>query len=442
MRASWTIPVALVASVMIAPAAHAAYPQTVTVKTDGGQELPSGSIIFALGDGTRIPVEKDDDGNLTIIFPGDRSEPGTLFVTLPGKPIQTIAAPAVPPGQTLLIDLPTGTARAVPPPGTPARSDNFGPGGFLIEPFGGYGSFGVPGVGAGTLILPTTEVFAAETDDRIAMPFGGLRFAAPAFGGALSITGGYGEGSDSAANSTAAGGNPVGFVFTNFAPSGSTGLFLGPSALETRVDRSYSRFGISAAQLWPLDDGQRIFGGFVFGYDRHRTRIDASVSSPTFGNNIRTTLQQVLDQDDLSFGAALRYAGEFGGFRLADPGSPRGPSLSVGAAVLAVHRDVDLDSLQQVTCNVCGPADRSFTIALQDNDKGFSIGARLDAALGIPLSSTVSLNIGGGVEYRDKVAGIVNPRTGDDLFIRRQPTAIGYRSATNYYGSIGVAFGF
>ncbi|MFU7529466.1 hypothetical protein [Qipengyuania sp. ASV99] len=413
--------------------AMAAFNQRVIVDTGTGQEIPGGSLSFELPDGTTAPVEEDDDGSLVIVFPGDTAEPGTLIVAVPGQPQRRIAVPMVPGGSDLVIDLPGNRARAVP------RGPSDMPGGpdtprVMINLFGGYGEMFVPPVGAGTLIFGNGEEFAAQTDDRVSGPVGGGSASFPMFGGSGHLDFRYADGSDRASNSTPPGGDiDTGIVFTDFAPSGSTGLFLGNVGLDTAIEREVEHFSVGGGYRHPVGLDGQVGLGFTFQYASTQTDIFARVTSPTFGNDISADYDQSLDDDRITVFFNLDYDGS--------QTVERGVFFHAGGGLGLDFYDVSLESRQNVICNLCAGPDANFTLLVDDESDGTAFAARGFAGIGVKLGGNLAVSVNGFANHRDKIAQIVNPRTGDDLFVRNQPTAIGFDSGTSYGAFVLLTIG-
>lgn len=415
--------------------AWAVYNQKVILTGEGAEEIPSTSISFTLPDGTAVPVKKDDDedGGLVLVFPGDAAEKGTLIVAIPGQQPRRIAVPMVPPGNDLVIDLPRGIAAVVPSgpgdrglaPPKPRVTLNF---------LGGYGDRFAPQVGAGTLIFDNGEEFAAQTDERVNGPVAGGSASFPLFSGSGHFNITYAEGEDRASNATPAGGNiDTGIVFTDFAPSGSTGLFLGNAGLDTNIFRQIEALEIGGGYRHPLDRNAVFNAGLAFTYSLTKTDIAARVTSPTFGDDISADYTQSLDDDRFTVFFTLDYDGS--------QAVSQGPFVQAGGGIGLDFYDVGLESRQDVLCNLCGGADRDFTINVSDQEDGTAFAARGFAGAGYKFNEKLAISINGFVDHRDKVAQIVNPRTGDDLFVRNQPTAIGFTSGTSYGGYLQLTIG-
>jgi len=418
---------ALAAALLFSPsAAFAIYTQEVDLETGDGQEIPTSSISFEANDGSTVTVEEDDDDDgIALIFPGDRSVPGTLIIDRPGGPAIRIPVPVARPGEKIVVNVPNETATVLRDPSGPgdgSRSPRV-----TISLLGGYGTVDAPSVGTGVLIEPGGERFAAELDDSIGVPFGGLSLAIPVGPGAVNIFGGYGEASDDIFTSTPAGGSiDVGFVNTDFAPSGSTGLFLGNAGLDTVLARDVSVFTFGGSYSFPLGGPPESSGGFLgvasFEFSRTEQDIAGVVTSPSFGADISSTIVQEASDRYITFGIGPKYKGS----------DPSGFYYFVGAQGLLVHHKGELDSNQIVVCNLCGGPDQAFTLSVSDSRDGISFGARAKAGFGFDLGSGTSIGAYGFAEYYDERGKIVNPQTGDDLFIRNQPTALGSQSAFNY----------
>ena len=426
--------VAALAALTVGTPALAVYPQRLVLTGDGANEIPSTSISFQLADGSSVPVREDDDGDgLILVFPRDSAEPGTLVITLPGGGTRSIPVRAARPGHILVVDVPRGTAISRPDP--PDALTPSGQPALTFSLRGGYYDLNLPPVGVGTLISGGTEDFAALLGDSVAMPFGGLGVAVATGPGVITLYGDYGEGSDSAANATPSGGGVnVGIVFTDFAPSGSTGLFLGNAGLDTMIARDAQVVRFGGAYTVPLrtvGPNAHLFGRIGAEYQRVEQDVAATLSSPTFGSAISARYDQRVDDRYLALVVG-------GGYRESQPG---GLFFVIGADGLLVNRDADLVSRQTIVCTLCAAPDRNFILTVEDSDNGITFGARARAEVGLNLGENTTIGIGGFVEYVDALSQIVNPRTGDDLFVRNQPTALRTHSATNYGGLVTLRVG-
>jgi hypothetical protein len=250
--------------------------------------------------------------------------------------------------------------------------------------------------------------------------------------GHINVT--YTEGEDRVSNATPAGGNiDTGIVFTDFAPSGSTGLFLGNAGLDTNIFRQIEVLGIGGGYRHPLDRNAVINAGLAFTYSMTQTDIVARVTSPSFGDDISADYTQSLDDNRFTVFLTLDYDGA--------AAISEGPFVQAGGGVGIAFYDVELESQQDVVCNLCSGADRDFTLTVTDEEDGTAFAARGFAGVGYKFNDKLAISVNGFVDHRDQVAQIVNPRTGDDLFVRNQPTAIGFTSGTSYGGFLQLTIG-
>jgi hypothetical protein len=92
--------------------------------------------------------------------------------------------------------------------------------------------------------------------------------------------------------------------------------------------------------------------------------------------------------------------------------------------------------MQHNVCGVCGVAERNFDINILDDDKRWGVGAEAGLELGYRFPGGFEIGVQGRAEYRSQVAGVHNPETGDDLFIRNQPTQL--RFSDSYRCQAGI----
>jgi len=418
--------------------AWAVYPQKVELIGEDAEEIPTASIRFEANDGSQVIVEDDDDnGTIALIFPNDRSVPGDLVIVSPDGTSTRIAVPAAGPGEKILIDLPRRSARAVPDrPGPSASATPGEKPKVTISLFGGAMDSQVPEVGAGTVVDGGSEDFAALLDDSLTVPFGGGSIAFEVGGGSLELFGGFGEASDQASSSIAAGGAvDVAIAYTDFSPAGSTGLFLGNVGLDTVIDRDVDVLKLGGVFTVPLGsaspEGGQVNGRIGVEYKRVRQDIDAWVMSPSFGMDITANYRQRSSDKNLSLILGAEYRQQVAG----------GFYFAFGADGMLINRNADLNSVQDIVCMVCAAPEDAFTITVTDDDSGVTFGGRANAEIGFDIGGNVSLGVLGFAEYVDKVTQIANPRNGDDLFVRMQPTQIGSRSATNFGGALVLRVG-
>lgn len=434
--------------------AWAVYNQTGFIADPGASDVPISKITFTTPAGIDVPVEEDDDDEraFIIFFPSDLPSRGTLTVEREDGSSVQIAVPQGRPGETVRVDLGTGRAQLVSG-GVPEwlnRIDGPADPSWNVSLSGNYASFDLPSVGAGTVIGPNfgeegNEAFLAVRDGRIGVPIIALDFLYN-FGGPdaprLSGTLAYGWGDDETAASIAPGTQSVGIVYHNFAPSGSTGAFLGASGLDATID---SEISFAKARFLYEFQADIFFGGTSGGPDI-RPRVGAmithierdvttSVWSPSFGTSITSDTQQVVEDTNIAISVGLGYRGGPSG------GGP-GIISGLGADVLAYYYARDLDSLQRNICTVCGSEDQAFDVQISDSDNGVDIGVTGTGYFGYQLDNGLSFGLTGSFLYMNSVGQIDNTRTGDDLFVRNQPTALGESSSFGFSAGLFAAIGF
>lgn len=426
--------------VFVPTSAWAVYPQKIELVGKGAEEIPTANIRFEANDGSVVMVKKDDDdGTIALIFPGDTPVPGSLILPLPDGSTARVAIPVAKPSEKIVLDLPRRSARAIPDRPGPNRSFPVKPSrspSVTISVIGGVMDTQLPSVGAGTRVSGGTESFAALLDENVAIPFGGVGVSVGLGGGTLDLFGGYGEGNDRAISSIAAGGAvDVAITYTNRSPGNSTGIFLGNRGLDTMINRQADVLKFGGVYSLPLGEPNQsngqINGRIGVEYKRVRQNIDASIISPSFGMNITANYRQRSRDANKSLILGAEYRQQ----------SDSGFYFVFGADGMLIHRNASLNSVQNIVCTVCAASDRAFTITVTDSNNGITFGGRANAELGFAVSKTVSIGILGFAEYIDEVTQITNPRTGDDLFIRNQPTAIGTRSSRSFGGAVVLRIG-
>lgn len=434
--------------------AWAVYNQSGFIANPGASEVPISKITFTTPSGINVPVEEDDDDDriFLILFPGDSPSRGTLIVEREDGSKVQIAVPEGRPGEKLQIDLGRKSAQLVPEntpmsflPGTGPSKPSWN-----VSLGGNYASFDLPSVGAGTVIGPNfgeegNEEFLAVRDGRIGVPVVALDFVynygdadAPRLSGTLA----YGWADDTVSGSVAPGTESVGIVYHDFAPSGSTGAFLGASGLDASID-SQIKF-VKARMLYEMQ-ADIFFGGNPNGPDirprvgvmlTHLEReVTSHVSSPSFGTSIVSDTQQAVEDTNIAVSVGL-------GYRDGPKDGGAGLISGLGVDALAYYYTRDLSSIQRNICGVCGSEDQAFDIEISDNDDGIDIGFTGTGYVGYQLPSGLSFGLTGSFLYQNSVGQISNTRTGDDLFVRNQPTALGDGSSFGFSGGVFLGFGF
>lgn len=306
-----------------------------------------------------------------------------------------------------------------------------------------------PRTGAGVIIEPGRERFAAQTPGNVHMYDMGISFdVRMTTDSVLSFTGRLGRGNGRAAV-TVAPGTPAGIVYHDRAPSGSTGINLGATGIDAILERDseYEWFGAGYERRIAGGNGTgpEIKLGAGMRYELRRTGIESTVQSTAF-SGISATANQDLVESVISLGVALALGTEIMG--LGPDVDTRGGNDDEGLLFFgdtAFHIeliDSTLDSIQRNLCNVCGPADRDFTIAITDDDKRWGFGVEAEVGVGYRFKGGLEIGVKGFADYRSDVAGIKNPETGDDLFLRNQPAQIGFDDSFGWGGAVYLGFTF
>lgn len=428
--------------------AWAIYNQSAII-TDKGSSVPATSISFVTPDGTTIPVEEDEDEDdrFFILFPGDEPTSGTLLVRQGDGSLLRIPVPEAGPDETLQIDVGRGIATSVPPsayiPSSYPKSDIPR---LTLTAGGLYVGADIAHVGAGTVIGPNfgepgNEEFVATRDGIIDMPLVSLGFnyrlgdaiTSPNLSGLLA----FGGGDESVNASVPEGTESVGIVYHDFSPSGSTGVFLGPAGLDVALDQEVEFF--KARLVYDHSFGWDVLDKDLrprIGLQFHSVTQDvfSTAWSPEFGQSVLSTTRQELDENVISLILGI------GGTRY--PSSGTGFSTGFTADALIYHYDRDLYSLQSNICGVCPFSDQAFDILIEESDKGIDIGAEIGGHFSYVINNSWTIGLQGKLQYLPSVGQIANTRTGDDLFVRNQPTTIGDEDALSYGGGIALSFSF
>ena len=112
------------------------------------------------------------------------------------------------------------------------------------------------------------------------------------------------------------------------------------------------------------------------------------------------------------------------------------PQLELGL------RHAELGSRQWNMCGVCGAAEQDFTVDIEDDDFGFYYGFNIGAELKAQVSERASIGVHGNAYWRSHNAAIINPETGDDLFIRNSPTHLETDDAHGYGARVFITSTF
>jgi len=289
-----------------------------------------------------------------------------------------------------------------------------------------YSTAALPQAGYGVEIVPGAEKFVTKTDSSLT----GYKLEAHMipkdkrwmFGIAYTEVDGSSEGQ--IANGT----ENVGIVYHDFAPSGSTGVAIGPRGLDVRTLTEHHELEIEAffKDLWSWATWFDVGAGIRLSETLHT----AEITTPSF-TDIRSDSEQRVYEHDFYLKGVTTLDFELGS-------KPTDVTLSIIPGVEAGYRDANLESRQHNMCGLCGAAERDFTINIDDDDGGLYVGANIEAKLGVKISETARLGIGGQAWWRSNTAEIINTETGDDLFIRNMPTHLDTDEA--YGASLGAWF--
>ncbi len=279
--------------------------------------------------------------------------------------------------------------------------------------------------GYGVAIMPGKEIFATKTNDQLeGYSINGyakwknndiITDGVYLFGVEYSYADGISEGK------IASGSDDAGIVYQDFAPSGSTGINLGSSGLDVSTSSTTSRLRIQFDMSTETDSGvtfgARLRNKAAFGFGARITDTEhtASVTTPSF-NDISSLSVQKLDENYFYFNGYSTISFEPDGKKQGGVGLYLTPRVEAG------YRDAKLDSQQINICGLCGSADQNFTINIKDKDDGFYYDLSLNADLAYYYSNNITVGLSGRLGWRNRTAEIINPETGDDLFIRNDPT--------------------
>jgi hypothetical protein len=463
-RAAAAAALAGVIGVLLAPLANAV---TATVTDLGGQ--PVGVSTLTL-DG--VPVTPAGDGSYTL-------PPGTHEVTV------TTAGGGTFMGQVSIPDG-AGSGRLTLEPGfggigrlsfAPGPAPTLGQPGSGVEPRepvpvsgmapreagrfaltvqGGFEEWTLPRAASGVFVVGAGLDRAIKfSPEHVSGLGGGLRLTQKSFwpGVDLRYDFSYFDGDAHNTGQVQLGTDPVGWLYHDRAPNGSTGLGLGPSGMDVRTETDFRRYKLGLT-LWDPDygDGQGLIGnldaggslrGSLGGYggpkigggvgvfwQRFETDQRSWLMSPAFGDLLSSRFHQELTEDQFGLGGMVKLS------------VPLTGSASVfakgGGAV--IYRRADLDGKQWNRCDLCGPDEQLFVADSNDQDSGFTWAGNVALGLEVRLAPQLSVGaIGRYLYYRD-TAEIVNPVQGDANLYR--PTHLDDRRAHGWQAGLGINYQF
>jgi hypothetical protein len=298
---------------------------------------------------------------------------------------------------------------------------------------GGYSSTKLPQAGYGVEILPGSERFVATTDNNLQGYTVGMGYKPKDSG--IQITYSYTNADGSSSGQIASGTGNVGIVYNDFSPGGSTGIAIGASGLDVQTDTEYQSHQFELARIVDvaLWGGGRKSQRVDFGVGARFDKTDhmAMVTTPTF-SDISSQSDQLTKEKSffLSAETSIKLTQfEFG----------RGISgVRILPRIEGGYRRAKLDSSQVNICGLCGAADQNFTINIEDKDSGAYFGAELGASVDFPLADNIGVKFMANTWWRSDQAGVQNPETGDDLFVRNQPTQLYTDDTTGYMFGAGL----
>lgn len=287
-----------------------------------------------------------------------------------------------------------------------------------------------PQVGYGVAIIPGSERFVARTDETLDGYNLGVFVRAKdgkyMFGVEYTDVDGSSEGQ--IANGT----DNTGLVYHDFAPSGSTGVNIGPRGLDVRTDSLTTRLRLQFDMSTETDGGVSFGSRFRLGAGAEFTDTEhrANVTTPSF-NDISSTSTQKIDENNYFLSGATTLS--FGS--LTEKNTLR---FSLTPKIEAGYRDANLNSSQTNICGLCGATDQNFITNIDDDDNGFYYDGSLEAQFSYRVSDKFTVGLTGAVGYRSHVAEIINPEIGDDLFLDNSPSHL--ETDSEYRDSINVWF--
>ncbi len=426
----------------------------VAVIVKGGAGIPGDGaplavteITLSIGDLQVNPDELGNDGaDLTLSFQDfDRSVLSLHnSASLRIRDVGPISIPTrdLQQNDRVVVSLP-GSAYPPSPGPTPASAQR----GTTIEVGGGAGNIETPMTGTAGLIIPaggdeTHVLFSPGDVDTTGFHFNAAFKLHPRF--TLNFGGNQASGDRSAMAEIPTMTEETAIVVTDTF-NGSTGvgggLFFGMhSNLLMEVDQWQVNLGVHI----PLSRGSR--GGapdpendlreppagiwipyFQLAVGNQETRI---ASTDTFNDPILSPSpisqrSQTIDENRYTFDAMLRYS---------RPLNNRVTWFLDGGLIFN-YMDAQLSSTEDFTCFQCAPA-LIGTITRSDEKTGWSVGGAAGTGLTVSLTDRVAVGIRG--YYRDgtETAALVNPSSGDDLFIDNMPSFLSTQKVSAYGGSL------
>ena len=275
---------------------------------------------------------------------------------------------------------------------------------------GGYGQYGVRGVGLG-FSGPHQNEFAGQSESQVNMSgAGGFVEFIPNGGPPIVIYSYYGEGSAVNNFEIPVRQEPFGALYTRQSPSGTSGVDLrekgGKYGTGVKLRRVAAGGEISIFDRPPLDRFEsRRYVFTHFNFDRLERENVATTAAEAifFGKTVSFGQQQVFELVETRVGAGI-------GAGLEVPLGSRFNFKSTARGGL-YYRTGALVSNEHITGNATPP----FTLKIEDTDNGVGFDGEFGAAIEFRLSSQLSLSAGGSVSYLSTLSGIDNPGSSKEI---------------------------
>lgn len=241
----------------------------------------------------------------------------------------------------------------------------------------------------------------------------------------------YSDLDGSSAAQLQAGSDTVGIVFHDRAPSGSTGLALGANGLDVRTSTSHTDFtaraGIRLHSSSPTKDGFNTNVDFHLGFSTQDTKHTSHITTPAFPDITSNASQDI--SNDYYFAETQVSVNRY-------VGSAAIVGFEAAAGIGAVNSGLKSSQVNQ--CGGCTPSDQMFSINIDDKGSKEYLSLKAGITAKVPLSGGVNATLGGHAYWNSATGYAKNPETGDDLFIRNEPTRLDYDDASGYYVGVGL----
>ncbi|MGP1352530.1 MAG: hypothetical protein ACTS1Z_04345 [Parasphingopyxis sp.] len=237
------------------------------------------------------------------------------------------------------------------------------------------------------------------------------------FGGEVSIEtvfgalfGSYHEGDAARAFDIPAGAADTGIVYGDLSPGGSSGIAT-PFGVSGDIAVEFSEFEIGGEI--DLFDNRKPGGGFAIGIGFSYTASERSYAglaggSGSVGGPVLQFSQERMQEIEEDY---FRFYGH------AEAALPAGPFIIYPSGHIGLfYRDTRLRSAERNMNSFSLPADRDFMIEIDRDDDGIGFQGGAGVTIGLPLSDTVLIGVGGAIEYRSDAGAIFNPNSGDQVF--------------------------